>query len=519
MNEGRGIFLVKTDVVDLVDHYDTVIHVVNASRFEDMLLSLKYAANQLPKGPSPIIQTKIKRINRELALFKTNRSKRGLFNFIGSGIKFITGNLDDKDLEDVKNRINTLEENEENMVDYSNKLNKYNTHVNDELKIMTEHINNETDQLYRITSNFSRSVADIQYQFRLKLAEDNINQHLDILLNHIHDVKQSISFAKTGILSANLMEAEELGNLSLIQYENIKTAILHRNENNFLYFVIQIPIMNTNKCYRLLAIPIPNYETKHQVVLKQKQQKYVVCDSIIYITKGNEVRNMEKPEEPCLQNLYFQRTAQCTFENNTQASIKQITDNIIITTNIGKTLLKHDCKEGGTTTLKGNNIIKFINCTVEMLGTIYQSKTREVLEHTIIPNLHGYVSASFQPTLSLETLHHRDLEHGKELTLIHYKIRTGSFIGATGITILIIIGIALTTITITKHRHRILNFRIRQGSNLEGGRVTATANATALDDLPQTFSTLPRAFANNPFASSTVHFQFPETNNQQSTPI
>lgn len=76
---------------------------------------------------------KVNQIERELTFLGHRRIKRGLLNFLGKGINFITGNMYDRDAEKSSSQEEALELNQDNIAQLSNKLNKYNTRINDKL--------------------------------------------------------------------------------------------------------------------------------------------------------------------------------------------------------------------------------------------------------------------------------------------------------------------------------------------------------------------------------------------------
>ena len=61
----------------------------------------------------------------KLNVYKINRRKRGLMNFIGSGIKFITGNLDNTDLETITENLEILKHNQLNTMHKINDLSSF----------------------------------------------------------------------------------------------------------------------------------------------------------------------------------------------------------------------------------------------------------------------------------------------------------------------------------------------------------------------------------------------------------
>lgn len=130
LGEGPGVFITQSEAVLLVENYNTLIHVVNLTQYETAYLNLKRLIDQVPWNLQ--INVTLSRVERELALFRNKRTKRGLLNAVGRAVNFITGNMDDEDAQEIRNRLSTLEINQNNIADYSNNLFKINNAINSE---------------------------------------------------------------------------------------------------------------------------------------------------------------------------------------------------------------------------------------------------------------------------------------------------------------------------------------------------------------------------------------------------
>ena len=65
------------------------------------------------------------------------RSRRGLFNFLGSAIKFITGNLDDNDLDIITNNLQMLKNTQVNIM---HKINEFSSFAGNLIKRFSENL-------------------------------------------------------------------------------------------------------------------------------------------------------------------------------------------------------------------------------------------------------------------------------------------------------------------------------------------------------------------------------------------
>lgn len=290
LGEGPGVFIIQTDTVPLVENYNTLIHIVNLTQYETAYLTLKHLINQVPWSLQ--INVTLNRVERELALFTNKRTKRGLLNAIGRTINFVTGNMDDEDAQEIRNRLSTLEANQNNIADYSNNLFKVNNAINSELSNINQHINNQSKEIMSYSRTLSNTISRIDNELQTKILEDRLLNSIQILLDHIIELKQAIAFARAGIVSSHLLSPDELTNITLEQFELMKMALLHNKKNNDLYFVVRIPTMTKKPCHKIEFIPVPNYKNSFELDY-DTESSFISCESQIFINKGSEKKTEE----------------------------------------------------------------------------------------------------------------------------------------------------------------------------------------------------------------------------------
>lgn len=288
LDRETGALTIKGEAITLIEYYNTVIHIVNLTHYESAFQRLKHSVTQLPNDPPLQITMMINKINKELALFRYKRSKRGLLNVAGRGINFITGNMDDEDAEEIRNRLTSLENNQQSIANFSNSLFRINNVINDELYNITAHINGQSDQIRNVTSAMSKSISRIDIDLQSKILSDRILSSLQLLYNHITDLKQAIAFAHAGILSTHLLEPDEINDITIEQFELIKMGLLHNKKNNALYFALRVPVMMKKNCNILTIVPIPNYNGTYELSM-DNNLKYITCEGIVYINENNEL--------------------------------------------------------------------------------------------------------------------------------------------------------------------------------------------------------------------------------------
>lgn len=486
INEGNGYVALQTDEVQMIHGYKSIYHGIEISSYLKTLETLKSAVKQFPGEVSNQIKLNINKLDRELLFFRINRRKRGLFNVVGKGLKFLTGNLDEDDAEEIGSRLKSIEENEENVVNFNNNLYKFNEHLDSELANLTNHINSETTMLNKLSKKVSQSINEIQYKLDLKIAMDSLGMNIQLFLSHVIEIKQAISFSKVGILSANLLDEDDINNLTIDQYKNIKTGLFQDHESNVLFFVVKIPLYSDKKYFDLIIEPIPNFNKKQ--LYKEENVNYITNNNTIFV-KDNEESKLRIPLDNCIANILNNQKTSCKFIDFTNSAIAQLTDNIIVTKNLIKTKITHDCNFRKYEIVFGNNIIKFYNCTVMINNITFSAFKDKRYEHLLLPLINENIEVNTEPIMSLEMVHHNSNQAIKELTLIRYKTDHSMFVSYSGLAIIVILILSIilyltckckgkqTAVVINGNELEINRIhgevRIRQESNLNQGGVTA----------------------------------------------
>lgn len=453
MNNGTDIYIINGKPIEMIDYYENLIHIINLTEFNVALNSLRENIDQLPKEPPAYLTKLAEKIENELILF----------NLLGRGIKFITGNMDDEDAEKIMKKINEIENNEDNLTSFSNKLNKITNTINNNLQEISSNANDLNGKLSKLSGNYSKAIAKLQLTLRKKIVSDEIYNNLQHLYNHILDVKEAITFTKLGRLSAHLLDPAELDNISMIQYENIKTGLLHNSDTELLYFVIQKPIISTEKCYQTIITAVPNYTNQTEIIFDDTK-KYLNCNSKLFTYTTNEIRNLQPVRNNCLEKLFAYEEAKCQYKRNTDQKIIQIRENVIMTINIGKTFIINDCNNETPTYLEGTYLIRFNNCSIKIQNQMYTSRFTEKFDHFMVPEMFAKVTADIQPIITLNDIHLKNIEQQEDIQIIHRQIlHTKQYLLITAIIITTIITAA---IIIIRRRTR------RQEPTFMGGGVT-----------------------------------------------
>lgn len=213
----------------------------------------------------------MEQIEQILQKFVNRKVRRGLANFIGKGIKFITGNLDDDDLKTINENLENLHKSKSSEIERINKLTSFANHLSqrysEDLAILNENIVH--------TKILFRNLASIE-EFRI-IVEYQVLQS-ETLLNTLLMLERTISFAIKEIPNLEIIKVEELisietyleqiyktQQLSPIDHvhpfkiiEFAKIAVIGTEET--ISFLLKIPILKQVIATYSRVYPLPNHQ-------------------------------------------------------------------------------------------------------------------------------------------------------------------------------------------------------------------------------------------------------------------
>lgn len=199
----------------------------------------------------------------------TSRQKRALINVLGKAIKFIAGNPDDDDLQNINKNLNSLYLNQKSELEKIDKLTTFANHLSkryaNDLMVLQSNIKTTRNYIYSIKEG-----DDVK-----SLIENEI-YNAENLLNKIQIVERSIGLSWKGIPNLELLTADELTSIKnyLMKNYNPNNLILDEHvfeiiENSKFYmigtnkaitFVLKFPILKPFLTNYSQIYPLPNHQ-------------------------------------------------------------------------------------------------------------------------------------------------------------------------------------------------------------------------------------------------------------------
>lgn len=199
------------------------------------------------------------------------RPKRALISVLGHAIKFITGNLDENDLQNINENLDRLYQNQNSELKQINKITSFANHLtrrySDDLRTLSQSIN-ET-QLLLQNSQKSEEIK--------LLIENEIYQSLN-LLNLLQMLERTISLSWSTTPNLELFNVKDLleihdylGNIyrlsQLLPFDQIhlykileKAKLFVIGTNKAITFLLKFPILKPFAANYYRIYPVPNHQ-------------------------------------------------------------------------------------------------------------------------------------------------------------------------------------------------------------------------------------------------------------------
>lgn len=228
IQDDLAIIELKLGNAKIINHFQNVIHIINLENYVDNANKIEETLDILEKDTSigdsmKITKLKLAQLKDKInTLIPFKRQKRGLFNGVGSVVKYITGNMDDNDARKLNSQIDALNRNDYSLSEKLKQQNVLNFKMMERFHNISSHINNEQDKISLILTkyqeNFSNKINKEDYVISKIQYLNRINYNIDLLSNQITNIGESIVLAKLNITSIskfvlNYKEVEEIYNL------------------------------------------------------------------------------------------------------------------------------------------------------------------------------------------------------------------------------------------------------------------------------------------------------------------
>lgn len=236
------------------------------------------------------LKASLKLIHPDILTPQNNRTKRGLFNAIGSVFKFISGNLDADDAERYDTAINELKNNQENVMSHFNQQLSINNKLIKDYKEIFENIS----QNFKIIDTLAHTEKNEELIGIITMIKMNIAQ-IQGLVSSIHT---AVGFASLNLLHLSIINEEQIAQMKSdlnkfhddhFYYSSDNILFLRTIDVNFyitpdqIVFLLHVPILDQRiyNLYHLYSIPTDRNTT----VIPPTSYVAMLDDSIYYLKR------------------------------------------------------------------------------------------------------------------------------------------------------------------------------------------------------------------------------------------
>lgn len=471
LTRNPGLLTLQTGNMMIKTGRHRVYHSIDLDEYKPLLDNILKAINGLHiftdfKDVNVLLYNKFTKVlNSYNRILPVKRYKRGAFNILGSGIKLITGNLDENDLVQINRDINELRQGNNEIVRQNNIQVKINKQMEKRINKIITTINNQQETIKQ------EIIAARQSMLSSKLSNQNftiirqifkVSYHLDQVQNVLDSIFETIQLAKINIISRNFLETEEL-KFIVDRLEEQNITILNSDQAyNFLdihvlfkgatlYFIIGVPQISSQQFNTLILEPLPINGN----IIKLPWHKAAISTTSTYFIKNNckiigqntlcdEDDLEDVSNDGCFSKIIRGQTGTCSFTRyHDMTDTKRITDNYIIVKNTS-VLLSTDCKFGNRT-LSGTFLVYFTNCSISLGGKSFSTTEFLTKPKPIIIPLDGITikQKDFISNPDLHTIRKLHLQSREELHSIkkHNLIQTSTCLGLSSVCFILIVSI------------------------------------------------------------------------------
>lgn len=451
-------------------HYK-IFHIINLESFWPMIKNASLILDEISKTSSfmettEILKSKLKDVQILYEnLVPRKREKRGIFNFLGTGIKQITGNMDNTDFMQITQELNKLSYNNKELIEENNRQAKINSKFENSIKQIVKTINLQQEMMFK---NLNYNSLDKTYTKEIRIVKEifNLGNNIDLIKICLEKYSESIHLAKLKIISKHLLDNKEL-NFALEKLEESGIHLLNFEQvydfleikaffnQSRLIFIIEIPQVQQEKfnTYILEALPLNDkiIALPASQVISNKENTYYItkpCKSIETYTLCNKDELLDITADLCVPNIINERAGNCSFRHyQGKDQAKVLTNSHILVSSKGHSIINSTC---GTTArnITGTFLIVFHNCTVVVNKTKFTNIEMIRYEKPFIVPLHGIQISEkdFEKPILLEEIQMINRRHLKDLssyqtqhTIANYGISVFSLlIGVTVVVYLMI---------------------------------------------------------------------------------
>lgn len=398
--ESPGYFLDNVGPLKTITHYHNFLFFFNLTEINFKIESIE---KHITKPNDTLTITTYLMLIREinnaketLSKFETSRQKRSLAPVLGTIIKFISGNPDERDLQEINDNLENLHSNQKQIVEKISQFTSFANHI-------SRAFENTTNNLYNTLNKYQTETKRFKFIFQEQMLLENYLMYLKDINQNLNKVQRSVTYSWKNVVDLELVTQEQLHtifeHLHLV-YKNEQllhtfhsydileiSKIIIFGTPGIVNFMLKIPILSSQTSLLYKVLPIPN------------QRKEVLVPPARYAIRNGI--NTQWTDEDCSMenNIYIcneqPMTKKCQFDDlNTCVFAKVKNDyKLVYSTKHGllisvlsDTPIYEICDATvNNFIVKQTNLI-ISNCTIIFDNNLYSQFNNDLLNFTMFTN-------------------------------------------------------------------------------------------------------------------------------------
>lgn len=461
--ETNGFYQENLGHAQLFDHYHRFFFSINLTKLESCIDRISNNIPEIKKKTTDAyslqhfyaLETEFENLRNTLDKVLHFRIKRGLINIAGKAIKFITGNLDNDDLEQLNSNIQALNDSEKEANTKIGQLTSFAGHIAKRYDEDIAKINKNIDNTVRILNTVMSEIQTIQL---LNTEIINVMRVRDF----IEKIERTINLARLETPNLELLTASELTEMitylqklynptQIMKIDDTHLFEILDQSKSFLVItadavinVLKIPILQSLTYERSAVYPVPN--AKNQILIPPAQFYLVHQQSEKWTDDCREFRNRSicyNIKKNCQCRLQTPKSCRSAVVTNNYAAIVQLRNTALLLTTRAPMEIIENCDYGvQKTTIKSNYVIKS-QCDIIIGESTYR---RPGLNFTIdVSNItEVQLNQTHQVKLKMEHLQdlqqlHQDVSELEEESIAFHPVFHFTHYAVTGSVVLIVL--------------------------------------------------------------------------------
>lgn len=505
ITNNAGALILQKGEGRVIAGYDRLLHVIDLTEFGISISIIDNIVGNIQNSSSEFIEI-IKHKVREIKTIyyslnrKHSRNRKSL-DFLGSTIKFITGNLDAEDLLVINSNLDEIRKSGNALIKQNNRQIKINSKFENRISLINRQIRDQQNTIDKIAKQEDSIVSENQ---KILLA-----LRLDSFLENLKSIEYAIILAKTNIISKLILSTNEIDSImrelseqgleisSLDEGNNyLTTTVLYKGSS--LIIVINIPRLLPETYKKVIIEPLPLF---NRTVTLSYKEVFVNSDGILAITSTclensktticERKQLVEISDNPCEASLIRGHHGECPFSDKpTSLETRIIAPGVLLVITVHQDVPINSTCGIETKMLTGIHLVTFRNCSLYIRNQLFENYELQFDHPSILPSLLTNIKAlHVERQVNISALHDLHIKNRQQLATIdtNYKLGCASLI--TIITLLI----AFMVFRFIKYR-RVLKFGDCSGrAKLKEGRVNDETTLPTIETMASGLSAETRA--------------------------